>query len=96
MLRLTDKFLTVPDVFELTPKQKKVAEFLCENGSVTPKEAAYMCGVTSAVIKRLIVNGAAEEYEVEVMRNVEDGALKSCDPDDIVLSQEQQNAHDKN
>ena len=54
-----------------------------------------MCGVTSAVIKRLIVNGAAEEYEVEVMRNVEDGALKSCDPDDIVLSQEQQNAHDK-
>ena len=95
MLRLTDKFLTVPDVFELTPKQKKVAEFLCENGSVTPKEAAYMCGVTSAVIKRLIVNGAAEEYEVEVMRNVEDGALKSCDPDDIVLSQEQQNAHDK-
>lgn len=95
MLRLTDKFLSFPDVFELTPKQKKVAEFLCENGSVTPKEAAYMCGVTSAVIKRLIVNGAAEEYEVEVMRNVEDGALKSCDPDDIVLSQEQQNAHDK-
>lgn len=94
MLRLTDKYLGFPEMFELTPKQKLVADFLAENGSVTPKEAAYMCGVTSAVIKRLIANGAAEEYSVEVLRAVEDGAEEKASPDEIVLSEEQQNAHD--
>ncbi len=94
MLRLTDKYLGFPELFELTPKQKKVADFLAENGSVTSNEAAYMCGVTSAVIKRLVANGAAEEYSVEVLRGVDDGVQERCDPEKIVLSREQQSVHD--
>lgn len=94
MVRLTEKYISQPESFELTPKQKKVAELLAEYGTASTKEAAYMCGVTAAVVKRLIVNGAAEEYDMEVLRSVEDGADESNDPDEIVLSDEQQNAHD--
>jgi primosomal protein N' len=94
MVRLTDEFLRESERFKLTPKQKKVADFLLEYGSAAEKEAAYMCGVTAAVVKRLVVNGAAEEYEAETLRAVDDGAESRCDPDSIVLSDEQQAAHD--
>ncbi|MDD7515987.1 primosomal protein N' [Ruminococcus flavefaciens] len=94
MVRLTDKYMSAPEGFELTPKQKKVADFLAEFGSAAVKEAAYMCGVTDAVVKRLCANGAAEEYEAEVLRKVEDYADEKRSPQDIVLSDEQQKAHD--
>ena len=94
MVRLTEKYLSQPENFELTPKQKKVAELLAEYGTASTKEAAYMCGVTAAVVKRLIVNGAAEEYDMEVLRSVDDGSEERTDPEKIVLSEEQQKAHD--
>lgn len=94
MVRLTDEYLSNPDKFRLTPKQKKTADFLSEFGAAAVKEAAYMCGVSADVIKRLCVNGAAAEYETEVLRSVQDGANERCDPDDITLSEEQQHAHD--
>ena len=94
MVRLTDSYIASPESFDLTPKQKKVAELLAECGSASEREAAYMCGVTAAVVKRLIVSGAAEEYDMEVLRGVEDGGEERCDPEDIVLSEEQQKAHD--
>lgn len=94
MVRLTDRYLSSPESFDLTPKQKKVAELLAECGSASEKEAAYMCGVTSAVVKRLVVNGAAEEYDMEILRGVDDGAEESSDPEKIILSDEQQKAHD--
>ncbi|MBQ9897906.1 MAG: primosomal protein N' [Ruminococcus sp.] len=94
MVRLTDSYLTDPDSFDLTPKQKAVADLLAENGAAAVREAAYMCGVTTAVVKRLVANGAAEEYEMEVLRRVDDGSEEHCDPADIVLSDEQQAAHD--
>lgn len=53
-----------------------------------------MCGVTEAVVKRLCANGAAEEYEAEVLRRVEDFADEVRRPEDIVLSAEQQRARD--
>ncbi|MBR4627093.1 MAG: primosomal protein N' [Ruminococcus sp.] len=94
MVRLTDSYTTSLESFELTPKQKKVAELLAECGSASEKEAAYMCGVTAAVVKRLIANGVAEEYDMEVLRGVEDGGEEHTDPKDTVLSDEQQKAHD--
>lgn len=94
MVRLTNEYLSDPGKFRLTPKQKKTADFLSEFGSAAVKEAAYMCGVTVDVIKRLCANGAAAEYEAEVLRNVRDGANERCDPEDITLSEEQQRAHD--
>ena len=94
MIRLTEAYLSAPERFELTPKQKKVADFLAEYGDSSVKEAAYMCGVTAAVVKRLIANGAAAEYDMEVLRGVEDGSEERIDPEAAVLSDEQQKAHD--
>ena len=94
MVRLTDKYMSTPDDFDLTPKQKTVADFLAEFGAAAVREAAYMCGVTEAVVKRLCANGAAEEYEAEVLRRVEDFADEVRRPEDIVLSAEQQRARD--
>lgn len=94
MIRLSDAYLQEPQRFKLTPKQKKAAEFLMECGSAAVREVAYMCGFTETVVKRLCANGAAEEYEVEVFRSVGDEASEHFDPADIVLSEEQQRAHD--
>ncbi len=94
MVRLTDKYMSTPEDFDLTPKQKAVADFLAEFGAAAVREAAYMCGVTEAVVKRLCAGGAAEEYEAEVLRRVEDFADEVRRPEDIVLSDEQQRARD--
>ena len=94
MVRLSDEYLADPTKFDLTPKQKKAAEFLIEYGSAAVREAAYMCGFTEAVIKRLAATGAAVEYDMEVLRGVEDGSSERCDPDAVILSPEQQAAHD--
>lgn len=94
MVRLTDRYLESPENFQLTPKQKKTADFLRECGAAAVRETAYMCGVSTDVIKRLCVNGAAAEYEAEVLRTVDDGADQRCSPEDITLSEEQQQAHD--
>lgn len=94
MVRLTDKYMSTPEDFDLTPKQKTVADFLSEFGAAAVREAAYMCGVTEAVVKRLCANGAAEEYEAEVLRRVEDFSDEVRRPEDIVLSAEQQRARD--
>ncbi|MBR6997114.1 MAG: primosomal protein N' [Ruminococcus sp.] len=94
MVRLTDKYMSTPEDFDLTPKQKAVADFLAEFGAAAVREAAYMCGVTEAVVKRLCASGAAEEYEAEVLRRVEDFADEVRRPEDIVLSAEQQRARD--
>lgn len=94
MVRLTDEYLSAPDGFKLTPKQKTVADFLTEYGAAAVKEAAYMCGVTPTVVKRLIANGAAVEYDMEVFRHVDDGSEEKAAPESIVLSEEQQAAHD--
>ena len=94
MVRLTDSYLAAPEHFDLTPKQKQVADFLTEYGSASAGEAAYMCGVTAAVVKRLAASGAAEEYEMEVLRAVDDGSEERIDPENTVLSEEQQRAHD--
>lgn len=95
MIRLSDRYLAEPESFTLTPKQKKAAEFLRDWGSASVKEAAYMCGFSESVIKRLAANGAAEEYNMEVLRAVEDDSSERLDPDSTILSEEQQNVHDR-
>ena len=94
MVRLTEKYISSPESFQLTPKQKQAADFLTEYGAAAVRETAYMCGVTESVIKRLCANGAAEEYEAEVLRRVESSEDEERSPEDIVLSAEQQRARD--
>jgi primosomal protein N' (replication factor Y) len=94
MVRLTEKYIQSPEEFSLTPKQKKTAELLMEYGCASEKEAAYMCGVTLAVVKRLIANGVAEEFECEVLRSVGVSECTKRDISDVRLSDEQQNVFD--
>jgi len=94
MVRLKSEYIDSPDRFSLTPKQKKAADFLLEFGSASLKEVSYMCGITPAVVKRLTTNGAAEEYDYEVLRGVDISEDEKCAPDEIVLSNEQQKVHD--
>ena len=89
MVRLSDEYMTSPEKFDLTPKQKQAVAFLEEYGAAAVREVAYMCGFTAAVIKRLCAAGAAEEYDMEVYRPVEDGSSQRLDPDSTVLSEEQ-------
>lgn len=94
MVKLTSDYLLSPQSFKLTPKQKKAAELLTEYGSASEKELAYMCGVTLAVIKRLVANKAAEEFECEVLRSVDVNGLDKRSIADVVLSEEQQKVFD--
>jgi len=90
MVRLTEEYVQSPEEFKLTPKQKKTAELLMEYGCASEKEIAYMCGVTLTVVKRLVANGAAEEFECEVLRSVGVSDCKKRNIEDVVLSDEQQ------
>ena len=51
-----------------------------------------MCGFTEAVLKRLVAAGAAEEYDQEVLRRVDDSAGGHIDVNSITLSAQQENA----
>lgn len=95
MIRLSDSYLSGNGSFSLTPKQKKAAEFLEEYGSASVKEAAYMCGCTESVLKRLAASGAAEIFDMEVLRSADEFSVERTDPDSIVLSGEQQEVHDR-
>ena len=95
MVRLSEAYLNDPCQFSLTPKQKKAADFLKEYGSASVRETAYMCGFTEAVVKRLVVNRAAVEYDMEIFRAVDDFSGGQVNIDDTVLSDEQQTVHDR-
>lgn len=95
MIRLSYDFLCNPTSFKLTPKQEKATDFLREWGTASIKESAYMCGFSESVFKRLVANGVAEEYDMEILRSVEDGVEESINPQSIVLSDEQQAVHDE-
>ncbi|MDY2848625.1 MAG: primosomal protein N' [Oscillospiraceae bacterium] len=91
MIHLSEGFCDHPELFKLTPKQKKIAEVLEENGAASVKELCYLCNVTGQVIKNMLKSGAAESFEYEVIRPSE--AKADSDPDDIVLTDEQQAAY---
>lgn len=95
MVRLSSKYINNPEQFSLTPKQKTAVEFLEEYGTASIREIAYMCGFTASVIKRLVTNGAAEEYEIEVLRTVGEYPTECIDISDTVLSDEQQEAYNR-
>ncbi|MDE6784632.1 MAG: primosomal protein N' [Ruminococcus sp.] len=95
MIRLSSAYLSANVSFSLTPKQKKAAEFLAEYGSVSVKEAAYMCGCTESVLKRLAASGAAEIFDMELLRSADEFPAEKIEPDSIILSDEQQKVHDR-
>lgn len=90
MMKLTDRYLSDPDAFSLTAKQKQLADVLAFKDSISQKEACYLCGVGKTVAKKLIEKGAAEEYEAETYRTVVQKNKNTLSADDIILSEAQQ------
>lgn len=75
---------------KLTPKQSVVYELLSDIGSVCVKEICYYTGVTTAVVDSLVKKNVAIYYDDEVFRIPK---AQISQKRDIVLSEEQENAH---
>lgn len=79
----------------ITKMQQKVVDLLQETGAVSEKEACYLCGVTKAVVKKLIENGVVESYVVQPPLLSYDISIKPHSPEEIVLSDEQQTVYNR-
>ncbi len=91
MVRLTD----LEGEVKLTPKQKKVAEFLGEIGCASLKEVCYFTAVGKTVVDKLCAAGAAEYFEYEVYRNPYAGRGVDPNREAVNLSAEQQAAYER-
>ncbi len=90
MAELTREYLSAPDDFKLTVKQKALVKTLAENDEISVKEACYLSGVGNSVEKKLVEKGVIREFDYEVFRTVEMGVENVRNLDDIVLTEEQQ------
>ena len=92
MIRLSEEFLNGSLKIKLSPKQKSVVELLESSGAASRQEICYICGITPAVVKNMLDKGIAEAYEYEIIRDPDAEAVEN--PNDIVLSEQQQAAYD--
>lgn len=92
MLRLSD---APPEPVRVTKTQQKVVQLLQEVGSVSEKEACYLCGVTRSVLKRLIDNGVVVSYTMPPPLLTYEMAEKQQSPEALTLSEEQQAVYDR-
>ena len=79
----------------MTPKQKSVYRLLLDCGCASVKEAAYFCGVTTAVIKNMVKHGIVEEFGKPVLRNPYEEADFAPEKQKITLTADQQKACDE-
>lgn len=88
MVRLSEYYYSFSGEIKLTPKQKRAAEVLEENGAASMKELCYLCGVTEQVIKNMLKSGVCELFEAEEKISAEN--ISVTDPDSVRLTPEQQ------
>ena len=93
MVRLSDDFIEDPTHFNPTPKQHRVIPVLRAHSTLTVKECAYLAGTTEQIVRNMVKSGIAEIYEIELLRVPRD-AKPTVNPDDTVLSPQQQAAYD--
>ncbi len=77
---------------KITPKQKEVLDFLNEVGGACVKEISYFTSAGKSVVETLEKKGAVEFFEQETFRRPYKDKSKHLNPEDIVLSEEQQRA----
>ena len=77
----------------LTPRQREIARFVSDAGSIGVKELMYYTGVTAGVIDRLINSGVLISFTRQVYRT-ESRSFAVSDKKEIVLTEEQQKAYD--
>lgn len=96
-VRLTDYYLngeyTENKGKSLTPKQKKVVDFLTDAVSASVKEVIYTCTVTKAVISNLEKTNVVESFDNVISRSLTADAQAVKNIDDIILSDEQNNVY---
>lgn len=95
MVKLTDHFVRNRAYFRITPKQQQVVKLLEENTAVSAKEICYICSVTMAVVKNLIKNNIAEEFDVEDISSSGNDDFEPGEVGKMTLSPEQKNVFDR-
>ncbi|MBE6847550.1 MAG: primosomal protein N' [Ruminococcus sp.] len=93
MVRLSDAFLANETDFRPTEKQRLAVEILREHKTLTPKECAYLAGVSEGVVMNLVKHGIAVRVEIPHLRVPRD-AVVTVSPENTVLSEQQQAAYD--
>ncbi len=78
---------------KLTPKQKKVVDFLEETGAASLKEVCYYVGVTPAVIQNLLGKGVISCFDTEIYRNPYEHISEKVE-ENLTLSPEQEQAYE--
>lgn len=95
MMKLTEDYKNSPESFNLTSKQKMLADVIAANDNVSMKEACYLCGVGKTVAQKLVEKGAACEYELESYRTVVMADKRESVLENLVLSDCQQKVFDR-
>ena len=89
MVRLSDEYLSNNISVKLTEKQNTIIAMLEECGCASYKEITYLCNVTTVVIKNLVQKKVLFSYDYEVLRGVDCAECESESPDNIILSDSQ-------
>lgn len=87
--RLTDGYVSSPESFALSAKQKEAVKILSGADSASVSEICYMAGCTKTVIKRLSEKGVITLYDSQVFRKAAGEVSERRSPEDIVLNAEQ-------
>ena len=96
MIRLAEQYESGEEEPQgMTAKQKSVYRLLLDCGCASVKEAAYFCGVTTAVIKNMVKHGIVEEFGKPVLRNPYEEADFAPEKQKITLTADQQKACDE-
>lgn len=83
------------NLYCLTQTQQKLVRLLLEIGTASEKEACYLSGVTSSVVKRLVQAGVIETYIQKPLLYPQQLSEPTVSPDTLVLSPQQQAAYDQ-
>ena len=99
MARLSQKYYEAeengkPLIKKPTPKQKEVIDFLAEAGSACIKEISYFTSAGKTVAEGLEKKGVLEFFEQEAFRKPYKNGVNRKNPEEIVLSEEQQAAYE--
>ncbi len=95
-LSLAENFEEAARLVSVTPKQQKLIDLLKEQQSISEKEACYLCGITSAVVKNAEKSGLVESRIRDVYRDIM--TVKPSErknPDDIALTELQQSVYEE-
>lgn len=90
MVRLSPLYIE-NDAPKLTPKQRLVVQLLTDVGSADTQEVCYNCGVTAAVVSRLVKNGVLEMFLCDIPA---EGEIDTSVTETIVFSPSQQKVFD--